>query len=100
MKILSGVSPVPVAWRHVNLIGKFEFSPAESQVDIDALAARYDDPLCWKNAQQEAVEDALPTSEPKLLPFGRFGQKIACEKLEEEYGKFDRPDLRLNKDFY
>lgn len=58
MNILSGVSPV--AWRHVNLIGKFEFSPAESQVDIDVLAARYDDPVCWRNAQQEAVEDVLP----------------------------------------
>jgi len=58
MNVLSGVSPV--AWRHVNLIGRFEFSPAESKVDIEALAARYDDPVCWKNAQQETAEEPSP----------------------------------------
>lgn len=30
-----------VAWLHVNLGGKFEFSPATSHVDIDALATRF-----------------------------------------------------------
>jgi TnpA family transposase len=38
MNVIQGMSPV--AWQHVNLIGKFEFSTAESKVDIDALAAR------------------------------------------------------------
>ena len=44
-----------------NLIGKFEFSPAASLVDIDALVARYDDPECWKKALQADDEDTLPT---------------------------------------
>src|ERR1017187_5428174 len=57
MAILSGVSPV--AWGHINLIGKFEFSQERSPVDIDALAARFDDPVWWRNAQQGGVEDAI-----------------------------------------
>ena len=43
--VLKGVSPV--AWQHVNLIGKIEFSTSASKVDIDALAASYDDPKLW-----------------------------------------------------
>ena len=46
----------PVAWRHVNLIGKFEFSTAEPKVDIDALVARYADPACWSKALKEEIE--------------------------------------------
>ena len=34
----------PNAWQHVHLIGAFDFEQTESQIDIDALAARYDDP--------------------------------------------------------
>ena len=45
MAIIRGISPV--AWQHVNLFGTFEFSPAESTVDLDALAARYSDPGYW-----------------------------------------------------
>ena len=45
----------PVAWRHVNLIGKFEFSTAEPKVDIDALVARYADPACWSKALEEEI---------------------------------------------
>jgi hypothetical protein len=51
MAAIRGMSPV--AWRHVNLIGKFEFSTAEPKVDIDALAARYADPACWSKALKE-----------------------------------------------
>ena len=51
MTIVKGVSPV--AWQHVNLFGKFEFSPTTSKVDIEALAARYDDPACWHKAIHE-----------------------------------------------
>ena len=43
--VLKGVSPV--AWQHVNLIGKIEFSTSASKVDIDALAASYGDPALW-----------------------------------------------------
>lgn len=42
METPRGVSPV--AWRHVNLIGKFEFTATAPQVDIDALVAHYAEP--------------------------------------------------------
>ena len=51
MAIIRGISPV--AWPHVNLFGTFEFSPAESTVDLDALAARYSDPGYWSKVLQE-----------------------------------------------
>lgn len=38
-QILKGVSPV--AWRHVNLTGTFDFSATASPLDLDALTARY-----------------------------------------------------------
>ena len=43
--VLKGVSPV--AWQHVNLIGKIEFSTSEPKVDIDALVASCGDPALW-----------------------------------------------------
>ena len=55
MDVIQGISPV--AWQHVNLFGTFEFSPAASTVDIDALAARYNDPVYWSKALQEDAED-------------------------------------------
>lgn len=51
MAAIRGMSPV--AWRHVNLIGKFEFSTSEPKVDIDALVARYADPAFWCKALKE-----------------------------------------------
>jgi len=54
MAIIRGISPV--AWQHVNLFGTFEFSPAGSKVDLDALAARYIDPVYWSQVLQEEQE--------------------------------------------
>ena len=34
----------PNAWQHVHLIGAFDFEQTGSGIDIDALAARYNDP--------------------------------------------------------
>jgi hypothetical protein len=45
---------LPVAWRHVNLIGNFDFAARTSQVDIEALAARYNDPDFWRRSMQES----------------------------------------------
>jgi TnpA family transposase len=56
MNILQGISLI--AWQHVNLFGKFEFSPMMSQIDIEALAAHYDDPVCWSKILQEQGEDS------------------------------------------
>ena len=42
MDAIQGMSPV--AWQHINLIRQFEFSAADSKVDIEALVERYADP--------------------------------------------------------
>ena len=49
----------PNAWQHVHLIGAFNFEQTESQIDIDALAARYDHPDFWSRAMIEASDDSL-----------------------------------------
>lgn len=46
----------PVAWQHINLIGQFEFSVADSKVDINALVERYADPDCWNKSLQPQSE--------------------------------------------
>lgn len=56
MDIVGTISPV--AWQHVNLFGRFEFSPTAASVDMEALAERFDDPDLWKSAQ-ENTDDAL-----------------------------------------
>lgn len=45
IKILEGISPV--AWQGVNMFGNFEFSPKESDVDLDALAAQLVNVVNW-----------------------------------------------------
>lgn len=57
IKLLQSVSPV--AWRHVNLIGKFEFTAETANVDLDALAARYADPNYWSQALDEGDDGSL-----------------------------------------
>jgi TnpA family transposase len=42
----------PVAWRHVNLIGRFEFNKAE-KVDLDALVRIFEEPECWTRIMRE-----------------------------------------------
>src|ERR1035441_3842908 len=55
IKILRGTSPV--AWRDVNLIGNFDFTTGTSLVDIEALAARYENKDFWRRSMQEGDED-------------------------------------------
>ncbi|MDD5673297.1 MAG: Tn3 family transposase [Chitinivibrionales bacterium] len=55
LDIIKGISPI--AWQHVNLFGTFEFDQSPLKVDIDALAARYNDPAYWKKALREEAED-------------------------------------------
>ena len=57
MAAMAGISPV--AGQHVNLFGVIEFSRAKSLGDLDALAARYADPACWRKAFEEEREAAL-----------------------------------------
>ena len=42
----------PVAWQHVNLIGKFELNTVEPIVDIDALVAGYADQAFWNKVSR------------------------------------------------
>ena len=49
--ILKHISPV--AWQHINLFGRFEFTQTGSRVDLDALAERYNDPDFWSRALRE-----------------------------------------------
>ncbi len=54
IEIIKGTSPV--AWQNVNLIGKFEFTEENAKVDIDALAARYNDPDFWRKSVEEGSD--------------------------------------------
>ena len=51
IKILKGISPV--AWRNFNLTGNFDFTTGASPVDIEALAARYENPDFWRRSMKE-----------------------------------------------
>jgi hypothetical protein len=55
MNLIKDVSPV--AWQHVNLFGQFDFNQTASKVDIDRLAARYNDPVCWSKVLQREAEE-------------------------------------------
>lgn len=55
IKILRGISPV--AWRNVNLIGNFDFTAGTSPVDIEALAAHYNNPHFWRRSMREGGDD-------------------------------------------
>jgi hypothetical protein len=54
-KTLKGTSPV--AWRNVNLIGNFDFTISSTQVDIEALAARYQNEDFWRRSMTEVDDD-------------------------------------------
>ena len=57
MDFIQGISLV--AWQHVHLFGKFEFSLAMSQINIEELAARYNDPVWWNKILHERAKDNL-----------------------------------------
>lgn len=57
MEIIAGMSPI--AWQHINLFGSFEFNRSNSKVDLNALAARFEDPVFWNRALQELEEVVL-----------------------------------------
>jgi TnpA family transposase len=55
IKILKGTSPV--AWRNVNLIGNLDFTTSSTTVDIEALAARYQNEDFWRRSMIERDDD-------------------------------------------
>ena len=56
IKVLKGTSPV--AWRDVNLIGNFDFTTSSTPVDIEALAARYQNEDFWRRSMTEGDDDS------------------------------------------
>ena len=57
IECLKGISPV--AWRIVNLIGNFDFTTSSSPVDINTLAAHYENEDFWRRSMQEGEEDGI-----------------------------------------
>jgi hypothetical protein len=49
---------IPVAWRNVNLIGNFDFTTSPTPVDIEALAARYQEEDFWRRSMTEGDDDS------------------------------------------
>ncbi|MCU1226657.1 MAG: Tn3 family transposase [Edaphobacter sp.] len=48
------------AWRNINLIGKFDVTTRSTPVDIEALAARYQNQDFWDRSMTEAEGDGPP----------------------------------------
>jgi hypothetical protein len=59
-----------IAWPKV---GAFNFEQTKSQIDIDALAARYDDPDFWNRALIEAPMTHWRSPWTELLPLWSVG---------------------------
>ena len=50
-------STSPVAWRIIHLIGNFDFTAGSSGVDIEALAARYQNEDFWQRSMSKAEDE-------------------------------------------
>lgn len=102
-KRLLRYSVSPAAWRHVNLIGKFEFTAEAPQVDIDALAARHAESLV--EGHDKRASAVIVRQDPKHTGFGtdsigaqrQFPVALADEKSAAGPGN---PDLSLVLDFH
>lgn len=60
IKVLKSTSPV--AWRNVNLIGNFDFTTSSTSVDIEVLAAHYENEDFWRRSLQEGEDDGPESS--------------------------------------
>jgi len=56
IKVLKSTSPV--VWRNVDLIDNFDFTTSSTPVDIEALAARYQNEDFWRLSMQEDDEES------------------------------------------
>lgn len=43
----------PVAWQHINLFGRFQFTQSAAAGDLNALTECYNDPDFWNRALRE-----------------------------------------------
>jgi hypothetical protein len=56
VKVLKSTSPV--AWRNVNLMGNFDFTTSPTPVDMEALAARYQNEDFWRRSMTEEDDES------------------------------------------
>jgi hypothetical protein len=56
IRVLKSTSPV--AWRNINLIGNFDFTTGISPVNIEDMAARYQNEDFWLRSMKEDDDDA------------------------------------------
>lgn len=47
-------------WRNINLIGNSDFTTSSTPVDIEALAARYQNQDFWRRSMTETEGDGPP----------------------------------------
>jgi hypothetical protein len=65
IKILKGTSPV--AWRDIHLIGNFDFTTSSMSVDIESLAARFQNKDFWRRSMTEGDDDDSPQRWNRLI---------------------------------
>jgi hypothetical protein len=61
--------------QNVNLIGNFDFTTSSTPVDIEALAARYQNEDFWRRSMTEGDDDSPEYSMTPIRPFRGVGQK-------------------------
>jgi len=44
--VIKGISPI--AWRHVNLLGKFEFQRPQNPISVDELIKALEQKIMWQ----------------------------------------------------
>ncbi len=54
-ELIKGISPI--AWRHVNLLGRFEFQRPQSPIDIDGLIKVLKQEIVWR--RQKSTDESL-----------------------------------------
>jgi len=47
----------PIAWRHVNLLGRFEFQRPQNSLDIDELIKTLKQEIVWQ--KQKSTDEQL-----------------------------------------
>jgi hypothetical protein len=53
--VIKGISPI--AWRHVNLLGRFEFQRPHDPLDIDELIRIVEQEIVWQ--KQKLTDEQL-----------------------------------------
>jgi hypothetical protein len=53
--VIKGISPI--AWRHVNLLGRFEFQLPQNPIDIDEMIKALEREIVWQ--KQKPTDEQL-----------------------------------------